>query len=41
MKELSDPRAIDHYHTIIIDCGPIGFVDSMGVAMLEKVTFAT
>ena len=26
-----------HYHTIIIDCGPIGFVDSMGMATLDKV----
>ena len=25
------------YHTIILDCGPIGFVDSMGMAMLEQV----
>ena len=27
------------YHTIIIDCAPIGFVDTMGVAMLEQVLF--
>ena len=25
------------YHTIIIDCAPIGFADSMGVAMIEQV----
>ena len=25
------------YHTVILDCGPIGFVDSMGMAMLEQV----
>ena len=25
------------YHTIVIDCAPIGFVDSMGMATLEQV----
>ena len=25
------------YHTIVIDCAPIGFVDSMGVTVLEQV----
>lgn len=24
-------------HTIVIDCAPIGFADSMGVAMIEQV----
>ena len=25
------------HQTVIIDCGPIGFIDSMGVFTLEKV----
>jgi hypothetical protein len=25
------------YHTIVIDCAPIGFADSMGVTVLEQV----
>lgn len=25
------------FHTLIIDCAPIGFADSMGVAMIEQV----
>ena len=25
------------YHTIVIDCAPIGFTDSMGVTVLEQV----
>ena len=37
MKQLAEPRATDYYHTIVIDCGPIGFVDSMGMATIEKV----
>ena len=35
--DLAQPQATDFYHTIVLDCGPIGFVDSMGVAMLEQV----
>ena len=35
--DLAQPRATNFYHTIVLDCGPIGFVDSMGVAMLEQV----
>ena len=35
--DLAEPRATDYYHTVIIDCGPIVFVDSMGLATLEKV----
>ena len=26
------------YHTIVIDCAPMGFVDSMGITVLEQVT---
>ena len=26
------------YHTIVIDCAPIGFTDSMGVTVLEQVS---
>ena len=26
------------YHTIVIDCAPIGFADSMGVTVLEQVS---
>ena len=26
------------YHTIVLDCAPITFVDSTGIAMLEQVT---
>ena len=26
------------YHTIVIDCAPIGFADSMGITVLEQVT---
>ena len=29
------------YHTIILDCGPIGFIDSMGMAILEQVLTTT
>ena len=36
--DLAEPRATDYYHTVIIDCGPIVFVDSMGLATLEKVS---
>ena len=25
------------YHTIVIDCAPIGFADSMGITVLEQV----
>ena len=25
------------YHTIVIDCGPVVFVDSMGASILEQV----
>ena len=25
------------YHTIVLDCAPIAFVDSTGIAMLEQV----
>ena len=25
------------YHTIVIDCAPIGFADSMGIIVLEQV----
>ena len=25
------------YHTIVIDCAPIGFTDSMGITVLEQV----
>lgn len=35
--DLAEPRATDYYHTVIIDCGPIVFVDSMGLATIEKV----
>ncbi len=32
-----DEVKVQTYHTIIIDCAPIGFADSMGVAMIEQV----
>ena len=24
------------FHTVVLDCAPIGFADSMGVAMIEQ-----
>ena len=35
--DLAEPRAADCYHTIVVDCAPIVFVDSMGTATIEKV----
>ncbi|XP_019851375.1 PREDICTED: solute carrier family 26 member 10-like [Amphimedon queenslandica] len=32
-----DEPSVGRYQTVIIDCAPIGFVDSMGKAMIEKV----
>ena len=26
-------------HTIVIDCAPIGFADSMGITVLEQVQY--
>ena len=26
------------YHTIVLDCAPIAFIDSTGIAMLEQVS---
>ena len=25
------------YHTVVIDCAPIGFADSMGITVLEQI----
>lgn len=36
-KEEEEEEESVPYHTIVIDCAPIGFADSMGVAMLEQV----
>ena len=32
-----DAEIKEEYHSIIIDCAPIGFTDAMGVAMMEQV----
>ena len=37
MKGLLSQHPTNRYHTIVIDCAPIGFVDSMGMATLEQV----
>jgi len=37
MRSLCSPRPTDTYHTIVIDCAPIGFADSMGTTVLEQV----
>ena len=37
MRSLCCPRPTDTYHTIVIDCAAIGFVDSMGTSVLEQV----
>ena len=29
------------YHTVILDCAPIVFIDSTGIAVLEQVSFNT
>ena len=40
MRSLCCPRPTDTYHTIVIDCAAIGFVDSMGTSVLEQVATA-
>ena len=39
MRERSRRKERVHslYHTIVLDCAPITFVDSTGIAMLEQV----
>lgn len=37
MRSLCCPRPTDTYHTIVIDCAAIVFVDSMGTSVLEQV----
>ncbi len=32
-----DDVFVEKYHTVIIDCAPIGFTDAMGVGMIEQV----
>ena len=36
-EEEEDEEEDLKYHTIVIDCAPIGFTDSMGVTVLEQV----
>ena len=39
-SSFSEPPSEDGelpYHTIAIDCAPIGFADSMGITVLEQV----
>ena len=36
-EEEKEGREGSPYHTIVLDCAPIAFVDSTGLAMLEQV----
>ena len=36
-EEMNESERVDSYHTVVLDCAPIAFTDSTGIAVLEQV----